>query len=79
VQAEEQIELGRPDLAVRIDLSSAAGLRAAQEEIGSADEPGEVLATVVLRRLDLASLVRAGCAVTLGLTSESAASASAPR
>src|SRR5262249_39546311 len=60
-ETARRIGTARPDLAARLDLSCPAGLRAAQAEVSTPGAPGEVLATVVLRRLDLASWIRATC------------------
>src|SRR5689334_22743886 len=72
-ETARRIGTARPELAARIDLGSITGLRAAQEEIGSGDGPGEVLATVVVRGLDLADWIRATCAFAMGLPAEAAA------
>ncbi|WP_158841634.1 DUF6182 family protein [Saccharothrix deserti] len=71
-EATRRILLSRPDLAARIDPSTTRGLLAAQHLV-DADEPGEVLAAVVMRRFDPVSWVRGTCEFALGLTPEQAA------
>jgi hypothetical protein len=66
-ETARRISAARPELAARLDLASMAGLRAAQEEVGSAAGAGDVLAAVVIRSLDLAGWTRATCAFALGL------------
>ncbi|WP_371644804.1 DUF6182 family protein [Streptomyces sp. NBC_00597] len=67
--AADRVRSARPELADRLDLSSARALRAARAEFrgGSAGEDDEVLAVVVIGRLDLPRWVRETCAFALGL------------
>lgn len=57
----------RPDLAERLDLTTAPGLLAAQEEITGAAPDEGVLAVAVLRRFDLADWIRGTCSFAQGL------------
>ncbi|MFH0180593.1 DUF6182 family protein [Streptomyces cacaoi] len=73
--AVDRVRTARPELADRLDLSSPQALRAARAGLhGAGPAPhDEVLAVVVIGRLDLPSWVRETCAFALGLTPESRA------
>jgi hypothetical protein len=64
-EAVRRIRAARPDLARGLDLSTASGLAAAQQEIGA-----EVMAVSVVRHLDLVPWIRGTCAYAAGLPPE---------
>ncbi|MFI1889335.1 DUF6182 family protein [Streptomyces jumonjinensis] len=67
--AADRVRTARPELADRLDLSSARALRAARAgfRATSAAESREALAVVVVGRLDLPRWVRETCAFALAL------------
>ncbi|WP_329214544.1 DUF6182 family protein [Streptomyces sp. NBC_01485] len=73
--AVDRVRTARPELADRLDLSSPQALRAARAGFHDAGtvRHDEVLAVVVIGRLDLPSWVRETCAFALGLTPETQA------
>ena len=69
--ALDRVRTARPELADRLDLSSAQALRALRAGFHSADAVDtEVLAVVVVGRLDLPRWVRETCAFALTLAPE---------
>ncbi|SEP92534.1 hypothetical protein SAMN04487983_1002188 [Streptomyces sp. yr375] len=73
--AVDRVRTARPELADRLDLSSPQALRTARAAFHDAGavRHDDVLAVVVIGRLDLASWVRETCAFALGLTPETQA------
>ncbi|MFJ6676181.1 DUF6182 family protein [Actinosynnema sp. NPDC091369] len=70
-EAVRRLRAVRPDLAAGADHSTRTLLRA--QALVDADEPGQVLTAVVLRRFDPVGWVRATCAFAQRLTPEQAA------
>lgn len=69
-EAARRIRGFRPDLAARVDLSTTAGLLAAQEELTGAD----TLTVVVMRRFELVPWLRETCLFATTVDSERAES-----
>lgn len=60
-EAARRIRSLHPDLAARLDVTTTAGLLAAQDEIAGAAEDTQMLGVTVVRRFELASWIRETC------------------
>ncbi len=72
-EAVRRIRSARPDLARGLDLSTASGLIAAQQEIAARAEATQVIAVAVVRGFDLVPWIRGTCAYAAGLLPEEVA------